>query len=694
MCAAGALWCASARGGNTWLSHAPMAIAGALRRRCMPAPAWRAARRALTTWLSRHPRCAAASRRRATGHKLNTSPHRRHAAAAAPSSPFSPAAPRAAARLQQLGGQPSWRRRRAAMAPATAGSSEHRRRGRRRAGAGEPSCFRITPGGSGDAARLPSGAKASSRAAEHAALILNHEAHACFVTWAPPLRPLRSSSRPCGGGAAPAWAAPRAQRLARCGARSLAAGGTPSEHGLTGAAGGATRAQLLARRCGDVGGDATCGGRPLAPRAAGGAQYLGGRRRRARSARAACASGGGTARAPDALNSWSVAAAARTEALRRLAHAAHAVDRGRRRRALVRWRRRRRVRRRSFACNAPAPRRATRAARSQAARSLAGHVAGSARGRGGRPPRSRRRRARAALLAFHAFAADAASSDGRAAATRWHSRQCRWRVLPGGGCARPRALVSTATARRWVLSTSGGARGGGQRRRRHPARCQPAATSATTALARRGLHGGGRAHGSVRRDDLFAPAECAVGVMSARRAARRAFAALTAPPLSGTTRAALRPQGECSADGGRGARRGGRRATATGEVAAAAAPGRPRRGLRRWAVWASATLRAAARLARNCARGWACWLAAARATAAARPDERAAACAPPRARDGLLAAATRSRAPPAAASICARPPRSAAAPSSAGARRTLTARGTMWRQGTGGCARRWVRSRV
>ena len=47
-----------------------------------------------------------------------------------------------------------------------------------------------------------------------------------------------------------------------------------------------------------------------------------------------------------------------------------------------------------------------------------------------------------------------------------------------------------------------------------------------------------------------------------------------------------------------------------------------------------------------------------------------------------------------AASICAPQPRSAAAPSSAGARRTLTARGTMWRQGIGGCARRWARSRV
>ena len=79
---------------------------------------------------------------------------------------------------------------------------------------------------------------------------------------------------------------------------------------------------------------------------------------------------------------------------------------------------------------------------------------------------------------------------------------------------------------------------------------------------------------------------------------------------------------------------GGRRATATGAKVAAAAGALPSSAAvcvaGRRSCGERATLEAAARLGgtAGCARAWACWLtAAARATAAARLDERAAACA-------------------------------------------------------------------
>ena len=124
--------------------------------------------------------------------------------------------------------------------------------------------------------------------------------------------------------------------------------------------------------------------------------------------------------------------------------------------------------------------------------------------------------------------------------------------------------------------------------------------------------------------------------MSARRAARRAFAALAAAAAErhDARGAAAFAMGVL---GRRRTRRAWRAWAARdgdgGEVAAAAArPALLRRGLRRWAEVCGerATLKAAARLGgtAGCARAWACWLAAAaRATAAARLDERAAACA-------------------------------------------------------------------
>jgi hypothetical protein len=654
---------------NTWMSHVLLRMAIARRLEAamyVLAPAWRAARRALTTWLlaATH----GAQLRRAgnvlLSHKFNTwaavaaTAARRRAIVTTMLSDGGHGRRRAF--NSWVASQPSWeRRRRAAMALRHRGlfrafASWAAAAGERRAQANRLAAVIHALSAEGRATRRAFRRWAAARfeglLAEHAALVmLNHEVHACFVTWCASTAARLAALAVLGRAVA---------ALRQRGLRRALNGWLEAAHAhwrRVGLLRSAVSPELrAARRALNCWRDAAATWAVMRRAAA----ALSRREQRAALntwlAAAAAHAGAvsqlaqvvaalrlrGTRRA---FNSWSVAAAARTEALRRLAYAATAlsIDGRRCRRALVAWME-------AAAASATALLRLRRAVAAIARRELRAavytwsNVAGMRRvalagaRRAAAAIARRGERAAFALLAFNAFA----RRRVRAATARWQRLDVthvvhRWREL--AVAARGRALVGTAAARRWVLLDL-------RRRMRRWAAVVWRRSALRPIMQRRaqrslaeGLHGWREsARQRATRRALFAPAECAVGVMSARRAARRAFAALAdaaaerhdargaaafAEGVLGRrrTRRAWRAWAARDADGGEGA-------------ADAARPALLRRGLRRWAEVCGerATLRAAARLGgtAGCARAWACWLAAAaRATAAARLDERAAACA-------------------------------------------------------------------